>query len=288
MAAVVVNWNAAEELPKAVASLEAEGVAQIVVVDNASSDDSEARLTTTHPEARWLQTGANLGYGGGANRGAAVTDSELILVCNADVRVAPGAVAALAAAFDADGKLGMAGPRIENTDGTLYPSVRSFPSVKDAVGHALFGFVFPNNPFSRRYKMLDWDHSEARRVDWISGCCFVARRSMWDELHGFDESYFMYAEDVDLCWRAHKAGWEVAYEPAATAVHVQGVSTDQTPYRMIFSHHRALLRFHWRSTEGPERLLVPVLAVGVIGRAVVAMGHRWLVGRRPHRPVPDR
>ncbi|MDQ3106552.1 MAG: hypothetical protein M3Q68_01950, partial [Actinomycetota bacterium] len=87
---------------------------------------------------------------------------------------------------------------------------------------------------------------------------------------------FMYAEDMDLCWRARRAGWEVAYEPAAVAVHVQGVSTDRHPYRMIAEHHRALLRFAIRSTTGWERTLLPLMALGLVVRTPVAWLHRAL------------
>src|SRR5262249_31828569 len=150
--------------------------------------------------------------------------------------VEPGVVKVLAAVLESDPAVGIVGPRL-NTDGALYPSARRFPNMTDAVGHAFLGGVAPGNRFSRRYKMLDWDHETTRAVDRVSGACCLVRRQTWDELDGFDESYFMYMEDVDLCWRAGRGGWRVVYEPAAEVSHVQGASTDQQAYRMIVAHH---------------------------------------------------
>jgi N-acetylglucosaminyl-diphospho-decaprenol L-rhamnosyltransferase len=252
-----------------------------VVVDNASGDDSEDALAVADPEARYVQTGRNLGYGGGVNRGVAETTSDLVLICNADVILEPGTVKALVAAAERDPKVGLVGPRIVDPDGTLYPSPRRFPSLTDSLGHAFLGMPFPNNRFTRRYRMLDWDHSRTAEVDWVSGSCFMARRAAWDDFQGFDaETYFMYAEDVDLCWRAHRRGWKVVFEPAGVAIHAKGASTNQHAYRMILEHHRALFRFAVRSSTGLDRALLPVVAVGLVVRTLLAWSQRFWVTRR--------
>lgn len=281
--AVVVNYNARDELLDCVRSLRTDGVAHITVVDNASVDGSPASLAATDPDARLVQTGVNLGYGGGANRGLAQGHRELVLVCNADIVVRPGTLAALVSALDAESDLALVGPRLINPDGTLYPSARTFPSLVDAIGHGFLGLVAPGNRFSRSYKMLDWDHSRRRSVDWVSGSCFLARRKALEDLGGFDASYFMYLEDVDLCWRLNRAGWGVAYEPSGCVLHVQGVSTDQHPYRMIAAHHESLLRFAWRTTSGWRRWLLPVVAVGLLVRALAASAQRAAGRPRPPR-----
>jgi N-acetylglucosaminyl-diphospho-decaprenol L-rhamnosyltransferase len=281
--AVVVNYNARDELLACVESLRADGVTDIIVVDNGSADGSGAALAAADPEATLVETGANLGYGGGANRGLAHGNRELVLVCNADVVVRPGTLAAMTAALDADPHLGLVGPRLLNPDETLYPSARTFPSLVDAIGHGFVGLVAPRNRFSRSYKMLDWDHGGRRSVDWVSGSCFLARRRALEDLGGFDVSYFMYLEDVDLCWRLRRGGWGVAYEPSGCVLHVQGVSTDQHPYRMIVEHHRSLLRFAWRTTSGWQRILLPVVAVGLALRVIAAAAQRAAGRPRPSR-----
>jgi N-acetylglucosaminyl-diphospho-decaprenol L-rhamnosyltransferase len=280
-AAVVVNFNAGDHLVACIRSLRAEGIERIVVVDNASRDDSLEAARRADPDIEVVQTGANLGFGAAVNRGAAVVSGDL-LVMNPDAVVEPGAVKALEAVLDQSPDVGIVGPKIENPDGSLYPSARTFPAMGDAMGHAFVGLVVPGNRFTRRYRMLDWDHAVAARVDWVSGAAFLARRACFDGLRGFDEAYFMYLEDVDLCWRAHRAGWAVAYEPAARVVHVQGVSTDLAPYRMIATHHRSLFTFWWRTTPGPARLaLAPFVLLGLVLRTILAWAQRLLAGIRP-------
>jgi N-acetylglucosaminyl-diphospho-decaprenol L-rhamnosyltransferase len=153
-----------------------------------------------------------------------------------------------------------------------------------AAGHAFLGFVAPENRFSRAYKLLDWDHSRRSDVDWVSGACLLARRTAFDAVGGFDEAYFMYVEDVDLCWRLWRAGWRVGYEPAARVVHAGAVSTNRAPYRMILEHHRSLWRFAARSTTGRRRLALPAVAVGLVARTGLAWGQRAAEEWRSARP----
>ena len=136
--------------------------------------------------------------------------------------------------------------------------------------------------------MDDWDHAEAREVDWVSGACFLARRSAWDAVGGFDRAYFMYMEDVDLCWRLAKAGWSVAYEPAAEVVHAQGVSADRSPYRMLFAHHVSMWRFARRTEKGRRRGLLPLVLAGLTVRLGLTVARRALAGRRPGGPPEGR
>lgn len=280
VAAVVVSYKSRGYLERCLHSLRHAGVAAVVVVENGSDSGTEAEARAAH--ADWIETGDNLGYGRAANLGARqkpVADSEYLLVCNADIEVEPGSVGLLSAALDADPSVGAVGPRILNTDGTLYPSARTFPNLVDAIGHGLMGLVAPRNRFTRRYRMLDWDHAAAAKVDWISGACFLARRTAWESVGGFDPAFFMYLEDVDLCWRMHGAGWLVEYEPKAAVLHVQGVSADLHPYRMLVAHHRSIWLFARRTTVGPRRLALPIVLVGLVARLGVAVARRRLAGR---------
>ena len=276
VSAVVVNYKARRHLVECVRSLRAEGIDDVVVADNDSGDGSEEALAASDPGARFLPTGGNLGYGAAANRAAAVATGDLLLVCNSDVVLEPGAVKAMTAVLDVDRRVAIVGPRVENVDGSLYPSPRTFPDLGVALGHAFLGLVAPRNRFTRSYRMLDWDHAGTADADWVSGACFLVRGDAWVALGGFDEAYFMYAEDVDLCWRAARAGWKVAFEPAARVVHAQGVSSDLHPYRMIVEHHRSLLRFFRRTTTGPQAALLPLVAGGLVVRAGVACAQRAL------------
>jgi len=275
---VVVDYDAGEVLERCVASLLADGVEQVVVVENGAADGARAALAATTPAGPEAQVtpvavvapGRNIGYGAGANRGiAALGDSEYVLVCNPDLQIHPGAVAALAAVLDAEPSWAVVGPRIVTPEGETYPSVRRFPSMVDAAGHALLALFQPDNPFSRRYRPLDAGGDALAPADWVSGACFLVRRSAMEELGGFDESYFMFAEDMDLCWRAHRAGWGVGVQPSAVVTHTEGVSRRSHPYRMLVAHHRSALRFAVRTTEGWRRLALPLAAM-VLGLRFVA------------------
>jgi N-acetylglucosaminyl-diphospho-decaprenol L-rhamnosyltransferase len=280
VAAIVVNYNAGTHLPACLLSLRRAGVRQRLVVDNASTDDSHRLASAADPDATWVDSGGNLGYGRAANLGATRTTAPYLLVCNPDLEVDDQAVARLLERLDGDPGLGLVGPEIRNPDGSVYPSVRTFPDLVDAIGHGLLGLVAPRNRFTRRYRLLDWDHGAAARVDWVSGACFLVRREAWAAVGGFDPAYFMYLEDVDLCWRVGRAGWGIGFEPAASVVHVQGVSANQHPYRMLMAHHRSLWRFARRTTTGPRRWALPLVGVGLVARVGVASLQHGLSGRR--------
>ena len=282
-AAVVVNYNAGPALADCVASLLAqEPSPELVVVDNASTDGSVERLRQAHPGVRVVRSGGNLGYARAANLGIAATDAPVVAVLNPDTVLRPGVGRAVTARFAAEGDLGALGPRLHNPDGSVYPSARRVPSVVDAVGHGLLFFVWPDNPFTRRYREVDADPDRRRYVDWVSGAAIWLRRAALDAVGGWDERYFMYVEDVDLCWRLRRAGWRVAYEPAGAVEHLLGVSTAGRPYRMIAEHHRSLLRFASVRFTGPRRALLGPAAAFLAARGALAMAHHRFASTRAH------
>jgi N-acetylglucosaminyl-diphospho-decaprenol L-rhamnosyltransferase len=277
LAAVVVDHDAGPLLEKCVRSLLHDGAATVVVVENGTSGSAGRALRRpgeggTPPGIVIVAPGRNLGFGAGVNRGLAALAGtpapEWVLIANPDLLVHPGALAALRSALEARPAWAMVGPRIYNEDGGVYPSVRRFPSFRDAAGHALLGPFNPDNRFTKRYNPGTPDGDAMVEADWISGSCFLARWVALEELGGFDEAYFMYAEDMDLCWRAHQAGWGIGFAGAASVTHVQGVSTARHPYRMMAAHHRSALRFTVRTTKGWRRAALP-LAVAVLGLRMV-------------------
>lgn len=282
VAAVVVAYESGPHLVQCVGDLRADGAGELVVVDNGSHDGSLEALASKFPDVPVISPGRNLGYGGAANRGVAASTLPIVLVCNPDLEVPSGALAALADALADDPTLAVVGPLIRDADGSRYPSARTFPSILHASGHGALGMFFPGNRFTRAYQNAHLhDAVGPTTVDWVSGACFMARRSAFEQVGGFDEAYFMYAEDVDLCWRLGRAGWSVAYVPGAEVTHVQGVSTDRHPYRMIVEHHRSLMRFASRSSRGWRRALLPLVAVGIAARGCVALAVRGAAARRP-------
>jgi N-acetylglucosaminyl-diphospho-decaprenol L-rhamnosyltransferase len=285
-AAVVVNHDAGPLLERCVRSVLADtsgGPVDVVVVDNASTDDSIAALGAAGLPVRVVPAGGNLGYARAANLGIAHTAAAVVAVLNPDTELEAGAAGVLLERFRTEPTLGAVGPRVDDPTGRHYPSARSVPAPTDAVGHALVGWVAPTNPWTRRYRQLDVDPDLGRDVAWVSGAAIWLRRRALDEVGGWDERYFMYVEDLDLCWRLGRRGWRVAYEPGARVVHVQGVSTARRPYRMLVEHHRSALRFASRRLTGWRRVLVPFAALFFAARAAFALGAYAVSARRSGR-----
>lgn len=286
--AVVVNYEAGAALVRCVASLRVAGASPVVVVDNGSRDGSLAALADADADAVLVPTGRNLGYGTAANRGVAHLEDQIdaVLVCNPDLEIAPDALRRLAAALLEYPDAAVVGPTIREPDGARYPSTRRFPSYATAVGHALFGLFWPDNRWSRAYRQeeaaeLPADAGDAPEVDWVSGACFLVRREAFSSVSGFDEGYFMYVEDLDLCWRLRRAGWSVRYVADAEVVHEQGRSTARRPYRMIVAHHRSTWRFARRRATGVENALLPLIGAGIVLRCGTALVQRVLRGNPP-------
>jgi N-acetylglucosaminyl-diphospho-decaprenol L-rhamnosyltransferase len=278
--AVVVSYNVSDLVLRCISALRADGIARVVVVDSASSDGSAATVRREEPDVDLVALSTNVGFGAAVNRAVGRTSSPYVLIVNPDVVVEPGSTKALVEVLESQPDVAIAAPRVETTDGRLYESARRFPTLSDALGHAFLYFVWPTNPFSRRYRMTDWDHGPAD-VDWVAGTHLLVRRSAWDAIGGFDERFFMYMEDVDLCRSLGRAGWRIRYEPAARVIHGIGRSTDQTPYRMIRIHHVSMYRYAEKTWEGPRRALLPLVAGALTLRTGLAWLQRILRGR-PH------
>ena len=279
VAAVVVDHDAGVLLEECVGSVLDAGADPVVVVENGAAGSARVALAgllarQPEPPVRIVRPGRNVGFGAGVNRGLAVlagdaTPPEWVLVSNPDLVLHAGSLPALRRALAGHPSWALVGPRIFTETGEVYPSVRRFPSFLDAAGHALLAPFMPDNPFTRRYNPGTPEGEVVTEAGWVSGSCFLGRRGALEELGGFDEAYFMYAEDMDLCWRAHEAGWGVGFAGTAEVTHVQGVSTARHPYRMIAAHHRSALRFVVRTTKGWRRLALPA--------AVLVLGVRMLV-----------
>jgi N-acetylglucosaminyl-diphospho-decaprenol L-rhamnosyltransferase len=259
VAAVIVDFHAGQALDDCVDSLHANGVTDIVVVENGEEGSTLPSLSGQHVVL--VVPKLNLGYGRGVNRGvAAAPERRYLLVSNPDVVVHEGAVAALVAFLDEHPNVAIVGPRIIRPDGSVYPSQRVFPNFWLAGVHALLAPIWPSNPFTRRYRSPRKDGS----VDWVSGAFFLARRDRFEEVGGFDERYFMFAEDMALCWQMRAHGYDVASSPDALVMHIEGVSRARASREMLIAHHRSAMRFEWQTANGWRRVLAP-LATLVLG-----------------------
>ncbi len=287
-AAVVVNYHSGPELAHCVDALLADssaGLVEVVVVDNGSGPGEMDALVASRPAVTVLRPGANLGYARAANLGIAATVATVVAVVNPDAIVAPGSGATILARFRADDRIGVVGPMIRNPDGTVYPSARVAPGLGVAVGHAVLGEVAPRNRFTRAYRQLDADPAVGRAVDWVSGAAVWFRRAALDRAGGWDERFFMFMEDVDVCRTVRGTGAVVWYEPAANVVHAVGTSRAAAPVRSIVMHHRAAYRYTEKWSTGLRRAVLPAAGAFLAARAGVqilaAAGERARPRRRP-------
>ncbi len=271
----MVSYNSAADLPTCIDSLTSqEGIStRVVVVDNLFCDDSVG--TARQRGSAVIANNSNRGFAAAVNQGLQQGSAPWVLILNPDAQMASSALRTLIERAQAEATVGCVGPRTLNDDGTDYPSRRSFPSILTAAVHGLLGSVWPANPATRRYHADDIPRDQSSVVDWVSGSCMLLPRRAWESVGGFDERYFMYVEDMDLCFRLRYAGWKTVYEPAATIMHSRGQSSRHRPLRSVLHHHVGAARFYWRSASRWHRPItwpLAVLALAVRGAAQVSAG----------------
>ncbi|GAB3126779.1 glycosyltransferase family 2 protein [Glaciibacter psychrotolerans] len=251
---VTVTYNTGETLRAFLDSLAhaTETTPDVIVVDNASKDLTLERKLTGEHGARLIELTENLGYGAGITAGvnAAGTDHDLLLITNPDVTFAPGSLDRLIEAAARVPAAGSLGPRILDAEGAVYPSARNLPSLRTGIGHSLFGRVWPSNPWSRSYRAEHDYGTDQRDAGWLSGACLMLRRTAYDAVGGFDPSYFMYFEDVDLGARLAQSGWRNVYVPASVVTHTGAHSTSNSAKRMERVHHDSAYLYLSRKYSG--------------------------------------
>jgi N-acetylglucosaminyl-diphospho-decaprenol L-rhamnosyltransferase len=247
-AAVVVSHRHRDELERLLPAL-APQVDELVVVANVP--DSAGELPAS---AVLVENERPLGFGANVNRGVAHTTAELVCTVNPDAVPHPDAVAVLRDFVEDRPRAGVAGPRMLYPDGTVQPSRRRFPTVAGTlVRRTPIRLLLDPYRVQRRHYHLGEAPSGPVEADWMLGGFLMLRRAMFDALGGFDEGFFLYGEEIDLCYRAARAGWERWYVPEAVVVHEHQAITDHAFFtRRTLWHWRGILRF---VRKHPERLL---------------------------------
>jgi N-acetylglucosaminyl-diphospho-decaprenol L-rhamnosyltransferase len=290
VAVVVVNYNGGEEIVGCLRTLVSEAPAEIVVVDNASADGSDRRIASAFPDVRLLRNDRNLGFAAPVNRGVRATSTPYVFVVNQDATVKAGSLAALERALDAHPRAAAAGALVRNPDGTVQPTKRSFPSFGQAILHGIVGIFRPSNRGTRAYLQSDDDFSTDRTVDWVAGPAMALRREAFDAVGGFDEAFFFFVEDVDLCKRFWDAGFEVWFVPGAEVTHAWGGSWTKRPLRFMWMHQRNLFRYVTKHYRGAWVLAYPFIAAGLLVRFML-LALRWVITKRSvpeHRSIGGR
>ena len=278
IAAVLVNYNAGSELRRALQSIADQMPGHTwegVVVDNASLDGSHAIANEFAPAVRVIRNESNVGFGRAANQGIAATRAPLVLIMNPDCTLRPGAMSALQAALQTHPSCAIAGPRILDPDGTVQGSARGDPDMLTGLfgRTAVLRRLFPDASLSRRNVVTDAASAgDASPVDWGSGACMLARREGLASVGGFDERYFLYWEDADLCRRLRARGYEIRYVAHAIAVHRVGHSSRTAQAASVRAFHDSAYRYYATHVApgalNPKRLLA---------RLLLAVRCRWIL-----------
>lgn len=229
---IIVNWNGGSLLRRCVETIvssKPNTTYEIVIVDNASADDSLNQLRASEPLAplianqqlRIVNNSENRGFGAANNQGFALTNSPFVFLLNLDTEVPPGTIDTLMRTIKSDETIGICGPRILNSDGSLQISAFFNPP---RVWHTLLSQLklYHLLPHRLRGELLlgrHWDHDRLRSVPMLSGAAMLARREMIDRVGGFNERFHMYSEDTEWCWRITKAGWKLMFVPDAVLLH---------------------------------------------------------------------
>ena len=272
---IIVSYNVREILDACLQSLHHaaanfEGAVEVIVFDNASRDATVSLLRPRWPGVVWISSDRNLGFGTGCNRGAAVATQELLLFLNPDTLVSEDTLQVMHDFFAATPGAGVAGCKIVNRDGSLQAaSKRSFPSPRVAAYKFIgLGNLFPKSRVFGRYNLTYLDENETHEVDAVSGSFLCIRARLYASIGGFDEDFFMYGEDLDLCFRVKLTGAVNYYHPATKVIHFKGESAKSRPFLSFLYFHEAMIIF---SRKHLELRAIPslLLTVGVAGLALI-------------------
>ena len=220
---IVVSYNTRDLLEECLTSLFSNPPAcvfEVLVVDNNSRDGSRALLARRFSDCTVIGNRRNLGFARAANQAYSVSRGDYCLVMNPDLRVLPGSIQTLWEFMQSHPDVGVAFPKLYNPDGSLQHSCRTFHTIGSIfLRRTPLGKLFPNSRILRDHLMTDWDHNTEREVDWALGGCMMVRRKAVSDPQLFDERFFLYFEEVDLCYRMKKTPWRVIYSPEAAMIH---------------------------------------------------------------------
>ena len=270
IAVAIVNYNTCALLHDCLVSAIAEQAAEIVVVDNASTDGSAAMVAATFPQVVLHANTENPGFAAGVNQAVAACSAPYVLLLNSDTIVQPGALAALARYLDQHPRVGVVGPRLLNTNGSLQASCFHFPTPLHVfLELSNLGSVVRHVPLVRQWYLRSWTHDRARQVPWILGAALAVRRTAFAQVGGFDESFFMYSEEVDFCFRLRQSGWATHFAPVAGVMHVGGASTVQQRAAMTIRLFQSNVAFYRRHYAHWRLVLLKLLVRAGVGAKLV-------------------
>ena len=252
---IIVNWNTSDLLARCLSSLEQEAFGdvapqcEVFVVDNASTDGSRQRVRDEFLWVSLIENEKNLGFAQANNLALTQAQWQFVLLLNSDTRLLPGALQALLAFMAAHPPAGACGARLLNADGSLQPSCQPMLTPEREFWRLSFFYMLLPRA---TYRMASWPVDQPRQVEIIKGACLLLRRAALDQIGRLDEAYFMYTEEVDLCYRLAQAGWELWWVPQAQVIHYGGASSRQAAEAMYLQLYRSKVQFY-RKFGGERR-----------------------------------
>lgn len=250
---IVVNWNTREMTCECIHSVyqqTRDANIEVIVIDNASSDDSAGAIRERFPDAVLVENETNRGFAAANNQGIRIATGRYVLLLNSDTLVLDGAIDKTVKYADSNPDIGILGCRVLNADRTLQPSCFMFPSVLNMTLSTTYLYkFFPKSRFFGRERMTWWDRSDTRDVEVVTGCFMLIRRGVFDSAGLLDEDYFMYGEETDFCFRAKAAGFRNVFAPHAQIIHYGGSSSKQARLAMTL-HTRASILLFLKKNKG--------------------------------------
>ncbi|MEK9628147.1 MAG: glycosyltransferase family 2 protein [Nitrospinota bacterium] len=248
LSCIIVNYNNSEPLNDCLESIykTVRGITfEVIVVDNSENDPGLEGLKTSFPETQFISNSSNVGFSKANNQVAKIAQGDILVFLNPDTVLSEDALASMCRHVQSHPEIGALGPKVVNPDGSLQYSCRRYPTIWTGLfnRYSILSRLFPNNRFTSQYLMFDFDHNKIRQVDWLSGCCLMVSKKAFEAVGGFDENYFLFNEDVDLCRMINQAGREVLYFPDATVVHKISTSNSKTSIRVIVQRHLGMMHY---------------------------------------------
>jgi len=292
LSVIIVNYRAGELLRASLVALRAQlpGGSEVIVVDNDPSDDGSDGLEDVLPGTYVIRNSLNAGYGRASNQALRIATGDRVLFLNPDAIIQPGAIATASQFLDAHPDVGILGARVLLPDGKLDPAARRSFKTPGSYLYKAIGLsrLFPRNARFGRYYLSYLDPTALTDIDATVGAFMFARRTAIEGVGGFDERFFMYCEDEDLCWRVKMAGWRVVYHPGVVVRHHKGTSTRQRRARMVFHFHRSLFLYHRKNVAPRYPALVNVgIYAGILASLALKLPftvvRSVLAGRGPLR-----
>jgi GT2 family glycosyltransferase len=275
---IIVNYKVPEYLSETIRSLrEADSydITEVIVVDNASNDDSQTLVINEFPEVIWIQMKNNVGFGKACNIGSQRASGKFLLFLNPDTVISKKTLSLSLDFMVTHPEVGLMGPKILNTDGTLQASCRrSFPSPADAFFH-FFGLsrLFPKSKFFGKYNLTYLNPEISTQVDAISGSFMFTYKSIFTQIGGFDERFFMYGEDLDLCWRVRDTGYKVWYFPGTQIIHRKGKSSSKVKIKSRIAFYEAMVIFSKKYRKHQKGFFPNwLIFVGILFQASLSIG----------------